>query len=229
MPAKSCGLLWRLVYTMMGFSDHARERSFPELLAAYVDGELDAPGRALVERWLAEHPEAHAELDHQRQLARANKQLWQQCQPSLPSETSWSLLLSNVQHSLPAEPPQLPPASLHVRPNRPVKAVVAAAAAIALAVMLLRPDGQLPVGTSNLIDEPGWVVADAADIEIQSIQEIDAELLVVGLPPLMGTVVLAAVGEVTLEKVARDADGMMPPAMVGGPNVPMLVVPMAGR
>jgi len=44
----------------MGFGHQPRRPEFPELLAAYADGELDATGRAAVEAWLTEPPEAAA-------------------------------------------------------------------------------------------------------------------------------------------------------------------------
>ena len=78
---------------MMGFNDRFRNRPFPELLAAYADGELDAAGRAHVEAWLAEHPEAHAELETQRNLSRKHGRLWQTSASASPGEKSWSRLL----------------------------------------------------------------------------------------------------------------------------------------
>src|SRR5262249_58779212 len=89
---------------MTWFSDRHRVRPFPELLAAYADGELDAAGRARVEAWLAEHPEARAELENQRKLSRSNSKLWHASGPQSPGERSWSRLFRRVHMALKSRP-----------------------------------------------------------------------------------------------------------------------------
>ena len=76
---------------------------FPrELLAAYVDGELDGDARARVERWLADHPDAHDEVNAQRALSPANTGLWERADPPKPSEGKWSGCLGAVERRLEA-------------------------------------------------------------------------------------------------------------------------------
>jgi len=212
---------------MTGFSDRYRDRPFPELLAAYADGELDAAGRARVEAWLADHPEARAELDNQRKLSRTNSKLWQSSAPPSPGERSWSRLFVRV-HTAIANRPATPEPTRNTR-FRFGAAALAAAAAVLFAIGLFRPGEPAPVDPSPIGDEAVLVMADPADVDIQSIQDTDTELLVIGQPPLIGQVVLAAAGDIHLEKVQKDTDGMMPSPMVAGANVPMLCVPMAGR
>jgi anti-sigma factor RsiW len=209
---------------MTWFSDRYRDRPFPELLAAYADGELDAAGRDRVEAWLAEHPEDRAELENQRTLSRSNSELWQSSAPASPGERSWSRLFARVHTAL-----KNPEPALRTSRFRYGAAILATAAAALFAVGLFRPGEQAPVVPSPDADETALVFADAADVDIQSIQDADTELLVVGQPPLLGQVVLAAAGDIQLEKVTKDTDGMMPNPMASGPNVPMLCVPMAGR
>ena len=108
-------------------------------------------------------------------------------------------------------------------------AVLATAAAALFAIGLFRPVEPPTVVPSPDADETVLVMADATDVDIQSVQDADTELLVIGQPPLIGQVVLASPGDIQLEKVLKDTDGMMPAPMAGGPNVPMLCVPMAGR
>src|SRR5262249_17699571 len=108
-------------------------------------------------------------------------------------------------------------------------AVLATAAAALFAIGLFRPGDPVPVVPSAGEDETILVMADPADVDIQSIQDADRELLVIGQPPVVGDVVLVAAGDIQLEKVAKDTDGMVPNPMAAGPNVPMLCVPMAGR
>jgi hypothetical protein len=79
---------------------------FPrELLAAYADGELDAEGRAAVERWLADHPEALPELHAQRELSPANAGLWERAEPPEPSAAAWAGVRRGIAEALdPAGP-----------------------------------------------------------------------------------------------------------------------------
>src|SRR5438270_6339912 len=95
---------------MIGFNDRYRDRPFPELLAAYADGELDAAGRARVEAWLAEHPEARDEIEAQRRLSRRNRHFWQATAGPQPSEASWLRLLARVHEALTASPRPAPAA-----------------------------------------------------------------------------------------------------------------------
>jgi hypothetical protein len=107
--------------------------------------------------------------------------------------------------------------------------MLATAAAAVFAIGLFRPGEPVTVVPVPAGDETVLVMADPADIDIQSIQFADTELLVIGQPPLTGQVVLAAPGDIQLEKVAKDTDGMMPAPMAAGQNVPMLCVPIASR
>ena len=61
-----------------------------QLLAAYVDGELDAATRAKVEQWLATHPQALEDLQAQRDLSPANAAFWERAEPPEPSELAWA-------------------------------------------------------------------------------------------------------------------------------------------
>src|SRR5438552_5519183 len=93
---------------MMGFNDRFRDRPFPELLAAYVDGELDAAGRAQVETWLAAHPDAYAEVENQRKLSRKNGKLWHFSAPPSPGERSWTRLFQRMHTALTNRPVPAP-------------------------------------------------------------------------------------------------------------------------
>jgi hypothetical protein len=71
-----------------------------ELLAAYADGELDADGRALVEQWLADHPEALDELRSQRELSASNSVLWEAAGPPEPTTLAWATLSGEIEVGL---------------------------------------------------------------------------------------------------------------------------------
>ncbi len=64
----------------------------PEDLAAYVDGELDFQARRRVESWLAEHPDAAAELESHRQVAG----WWCETQPAEPGPAEWERVLAGI-------------------------------------------------------------------------------------------------------------------------------------
>jgi hypothetical protein len=210
---------------MTRFGDRPHDRPFLELLAAYVDGELDAAGRARVEAWLAEHPEARAELETQQRLSRRNQRLWQASAGPSPSEASWSRLVAHVQQALTAPPG--PPAPRRPRLLRILAPLTTAAAAV-LAVVFLRPLTPPAPPTPSTPDEV-WAVATDDDVEIVGIQGADFDRLVVGRSPLPDQIVLATANDVAFEKVTPDTDGMMPKMPPPGATVPMIVVPMAGR
>jgi hypothetical protein len=66
-----------------------------EELAAYVDGELDAPRRREVEAWLADHSDLAVDVQQQRRLA----DVWRATAPAQPSEAQWDGVLAEVQSS----------------------------------------------------------------------------------------------------------------------------------
>src|SRR5476649_1717459 len=94
---------------MIGFGQ--KDPRFPELLAAYADGELDAATRAEVERWLALNPDARSSLETQRQLSRHNRPFWRAATAANPGEATWTRVLGNVQDALDTPPRPTPAAS----------------------------------------------------------------------------------------------------------------------
>jgi hypothetical protein len=103
------------------------------------------------------------------------------------------------------------------------------AAGLLAAVAITDPFGGRRAGVGN---DPGEVLAVAApdDVRILRILDADAELLVVGEPPLRKPLVLASVEDVEGLRVVKDTDGMMPMiANQPGPNAPMIVAPVAGK
>jgi hypothetical protein len=67
-----------------------------ELLAAYADGELDADGRALVEGWLAAHPEATDVLRTQQEFSASNTALWDAAEPPQPNVAAWNAVRNAI-------------------------------------------------------------------------------------------------------------------------------------
>src|SRR5689334_18822405 len=64
----------------------------PELLAAYVDGELPPAECRRVEAWLADHPDARADVEDQRRLLR----LFEETAPPPPTDERWASVVDGV-------------------------------------------------------------------------------------------------------------------------------------
>ena len=65
-------------------------KPWPDVLAAYADGELVPADQAEVERRLCTDPTARSELDGQRQLCPENWRLWQGAEPPMPADDTWA-------------------------------------------------------------------------------------------------------------------------------------------
>lgn len=208
------------------------EFQFPELLAAYADGELDAAGRTQVEAWLAEHPEARGELESQQQFSRRNRKLWRASFPNSPSDVAWSSVLTRVQRNLQAPTPAAPRTTRRSWLLKRVAPVAGLAAAVVLAVYMSLPKVDPMPGrmTSPLDSTDRLVLANDNDIDIVFIQDADTTTIVVGRPPLAGTMVLAGVGDVELKNVVKAEDGMMPRVQMNdGAGAPMIIAPITGK
>jgi hypothetical protein len=201
----------------MNVPDRPTDRRWPPLLAAYADGELDAAGRARVEDWLAAHPDARADLDAQVRLGPRGP-LWEASAAPDPGPAAWDAVLARVRREVDARGPS--------RPRRPwargLMVALPAAAAVLAAVHLSRP----PAPPRPPAEAP-WPVTTADDVEILSIQEADAGMLVVGAPPLVGRLTLASAADVNLIGVEAGDDGTLPHAQWPDDpdDTPMVVAP----
>jgi Putative zinc-finger len=198
-----------------------------ELLAAYVDGELDPDARARVERWLADHTDAREELNAQRALSPANHGLWGRVDPPEPSEGKWGVCFRGVEHQLTA-----PAATRRWRAGVWVVAGLATAGvAAALAWVafgpatapqskpqtpeLVRdlPRAPLPrevAQTAPRSDDPlaGLAVLAMAtddDVILDRVPEFPAGWLPVGRHPLQGIMTLASEEELFLAELGPSA------------------------
>jgi hypothetical protein len=193
-------------------------------IAAFLDGELDgqprlAPLRRWIQEWLLDHPEAGAAALAQRRLER----LMHVTAAADPSEAEWDRMLTRLEQ-LP--PPAARPAAAHRGVAGLVALLTTAAAVWAVVALWPRPPAderpapvadtarattahppaprtvdkgqQSPAGKLSEL-EP-FAVATADEIEIIRIAGADTRTLVVGHLPLLGTMVLAEEGEITLER-----------------------------
>ena len=176
----------------------------PALLAAYVDGELDAPTREAVEAWLAAHPDALDELLDQWEFSPGNRPLWELVEPPTPSADAWAAMRHAIADALRPEPV--------APPGRSWAAAwlvggLAVAASVAAAAWFLVPPAKLPDGP-RIVRGPEVVapaklavlpMATDDDVEIHRVAGNVAAALPVGRPPLDGLMVLAEEADVELE------------------------------
>ena len=206
-----------------------------ELLAAYVDGELDRTTRECVERWLAERPEALSELLDQERLSPANEDYWQRVSPPAPSVEKWDGLLSEIEFAVKSRNRR--PAGGRYRYPRPSVAIAGIAAALMVALFLVprqRP-GTDPVGfdpkfavlPNNDDEEFVFRLATQDDVELIQFSEAAADLLVVGKHPLQDTqVMFAKSDDFQVLNYGMDDQGEVPDyqAMIGA-ETPMFIPP----
>lgn len=190
----------------------------PETLAAYVDGELDLQARQQVEAWLVSHPEAVADVEGQRRLMN----YWQSAAPTDPAAARWQLVLTCIEAALPAL------SSWRRGRLRFGRAglLIAGVAAAALFALSIPRSPQLTVVPKNTDSAESFPVVGPDDVEIVRIHAADRMSLVVGTPPLEGALEWAAPGDVTIENVSPDTDGMRPTLATDEPNVPMIMAPL---
>jgi hypothetical protein len=198
----------------------------PESLAAYADGELGPADQAHVERWLADHPEARELLEDQESLGPKNIEFWQAVRPPEPSRRQWAAARRGISGRArgPAARRWLPwVGSLAF-------AATATAATVFFALPPVNQPAPAPVAApqpAGRDDEP-YAMASADEVQIISLPEEAAHLLVVGEHPLRGQmVVLAKSDEVEFLGIGTDLAGRFPefPTDVAPDDAPMIWAP----
>lgn len=188
----------------------------PEQFAAYVDGQLEPALRDAVEAWLHEHPEAAAEMEGHSQLT----WLWQATTPSDPEKANWAATVARIHGGY------LRARSRRVRRRRLVRFGLAGGWAAALLLVLWSP--YAPGPAENPPGEEPLPVVSQDEVEIVSLRAADRASLVVGVPPVAEPLVLAAPGDVAVDRVEPDADGMVPDIHRDeGAVTTMIVAPMS--
>lgn len=207
---------------MMRRPDPNEEPSAKQL-AAYVDGELDAAAQAQVETWLAQHPEALAEVNAQRNVAR----LWQATPAPEPSEATWGSVFARIEAALPPAAAMGARPELRRRPWRGWLVFVASVAAVVAVIVVSRNSTLDPVATAPVVmTADPFPVVDAGDVLIQSMDDTETYALVVGEPPPL---VVVSAGDVAMGMIEPDpTDGMMPKVspMIAPMDTPMILAPL---
>lgn len=200
----------------------------PELLAAYFDGECEGRDdlallKARIEDWLAQHPEAKADLAAYRRLL----QLWQETAPPEPAAEQWTQMLDNLK--------KVPlPKTQTSKPRRriPVVRVLATVAAALFAALWwsnwspepihVAPTPQL-VETTPKEEIETLEVATISEVAIIRVEGADTQTLVVGELPLQGNLELVREGDVILTNIQPAAgDSMLPEVRLGTGSTPFI-------
>jgi hypothetical protein len=189
---------------------HDRTAPTPAQLAAYADGELGPADRAAVEAWLREYPEGHAQVEAQR----GPTELCRHAAPPEPDEAAWAATLARVEAGL-----------VGGRQRRPWRlaawlAVGGTAAAAVLAFLLGRSPPQAPQAPPIARVLP---VVAPDDVDIISMDGRDRDALVVGDPPVRGSLTLASAQDVSLNEAGRDVEMLIPEGNMPDQAAPMLV------
>lgn len=212
-----------------------------ELLAAYVDGELDAEDRAAVERFLADHADALDDLQAQREFSPANVPLWERAEPPEPSASAWAKVRDEIEDRL--APVDRVPSRWRVA-TWALAGLATAGVAAAVAWVALGPVAPQPRKNEPRVVEvtqgyevaphPREVAALAPaprsadplagvavlplatddDVILHRVPDFPAGWLPVGLHPVVGVLALATEEEFQLEEVAPN-----PAWPTGGPKM----------
>lgn len=202
----------------------------PVLLAAYADGELDAPTRAAVERWLDAYPEGWALLRAQCDFAPENRALWAAAEPPVPGEAEWERVRDGVAAQLRAESLAEPAPTRPAWKRRAEWALVGMTLALTLFVVSLAAFGPWflppePQRVREVVRRPAAddplagiaVLRIATDTEVD-VQRVDGAgaggWLPVGGVHLNTPLALATVDDVELEEAEAH-----PAWPAGGPQV----------
>jgi len=221
-----------------------------ELLAAYVDGELDGESRARVERWLADHPESRDDLETQRALSPANAGLWERAEPPEPAQAHWRARFRAIEDQLAAPPLRRRwCAGIVALAGLATAGVAAAVAWVAFGpstptaphrdarppeLVRALPRAPLPreavlQSEDPLADMAVLAMAEDDDVILERVPEFPAGWLPVGRNPLQGVMALASTEELLLAEVEPSAAWPTgAPKMITGPgDAPMIFAPKA--
>ncbi|WP_020474819.1 anti-sigma factor family protein [Zavarzinella formosa] len=179
----------------------------PELLAAYVDGELPPELAERVARWLATNPEALSMADDQAALTPLNEEVREELfDIPMPKPDQWNACLAGIRGELASAPRR--PWNI-----KPFLAGFTVAAGLLLTLLAGTRDRHHPLAFVLPVDDADdemIVLANSDDIEILSLPEAAASLLVVGDHPWNEDLVLAKSHELEFIGVGSDAEGRFP-------------------
>jgi anti-sigma factor RsiW len=189
----------------------------PEVLVAYVDGQLEPQATQQVEVALATSLAGQTLVEDHRHVL----QTIREAPLPEPSAEAWERTFENIAGAVLSR-------DRRVLTNRRRLGwrtlATAAAAALLLALpgeLGLRPEA--PLALAEVVPFP---VAAAQDVEIVSIDSADLKSLLVGQPPLRGLLELAGAGDVLLHFTELDEHSWVPEMERQEGVTPIFMVPM---
>jgi len=154
---------------------------WPDLLAAYVDGELGPALHAMVERRLARSPTATDAMRDQAQLSPANWPLWQRAEPPLPSESQWHRVCQAIRAGI--DSPPTPARSRETGGGLRAATCFAAGVAAVLAAVVIADVAQIPGHSSDspiARETPNERPSEFAVLPMATDADVDVEGRVIG-------------------------------------------------
>lgn len=194
----------------------------PELLAAYLDGELEgrddlAALRARLEDWIACHPEVRDEIQRQRRLRR----LWEQTAPEEPTAAQWRAALSSILSLASAGRARAPEAPFAETKGKAYVQTLGLVAACLACVVLLSAtflsSPTQPWSVPSALDfylpeDDPFPVARSQEVEVLQVAGADTGSLPIGRLPVQGELELVGHDDVAFsESNARVIFGVNSP------------------
>lgn len=189
---------------------------WPDVLAAYADGELNGCARAAVERWLAANPSARGCVHGQQAVSPENWRLWRDAEPPAPSPADWERVREGIAAGLIQSRTAVPAPTRGSWRRRAEWTLVTTACGLTLFVISLGAFGPwfLPPDRQPVIERAARAPADdplagvavlpvAAEHEVDVSRVADAGAggwLPVGGMPLAGPLALATADDVDVEE-----------------------------
>jgi len=186
----------------------------PEWLAGYVDGELSAAERAQVERCLAEQPELHQLIEDQEACGPTNREYWKSVEPPKPPAQQWNRVLAGLRSETTPKPARRFTRWIGTLTLLTTAATVMLAFGLANLEPTVVPQPEQPAPDSaekNEAFDGVLQLALGSDIEIHSLPEEMASLLVTGTSPFGSELLrLAKADEIEFHGIGADSEGRFP-------------------
>lgn len=222
-------------------------------LAAYAEGQLEGASREQVERWLAQHPQAWAEVQQQQALGHALREMMAATAPDDPSPSVWEAIGLRIQEACAPAPGAASPRRW---PRLRLRSAGLAAGVVAVGLLLaglwwFHSPTRDPAGepsaektqdllTQGVISESSLPpapretasisplpLASEADVLLERVPNMGEGWLPIGRPPLEGPLTLARQEDIeVIDLVIHPSEQAgIPPLVYWEGGVPMLMIP----
>lgn len=205
---------------------------WPEILAAYADGELDPRTAQAVRKRLSVDPTARRALEAQVAFSPSHRAAWQVVEPDLPEPEQWSAVWRQIERSVSSGPgiDRSRRGTTWFRRGLmgvllAVPTTVVAAAVMAVCVPQLAPPGkeQGPAPAPAVVEV--FAVADPTDVNLLSVRDADLPQFVVGVPPVFSDLPLISNRNVRLEEIPNEWELNVDSSKPEDDHAPLILMP----